>query len=81
MDPVVAAAVGGLGILVGQHKTADQRYRVATAKGVIVLRDAGYLLDPSTLHTQPSGTAGGPAMQRSFGTSPPASTKADAFRA
>ncbi|MDN4171316.1 hypothetical protein QWY28_00005, partial [Nocardioides sp. SOB77] len=43
--------VDGLGILVGQHKTADQRYRAAIAKGLTILRDAGYPLDPGALHT------------------------------
>ena len=55
MDPVVAAAVDGLGILVGQHKTADQRYRAAMAKGLTILRNAGYALDPSALHTHAIG--------------------------
>ncbi|MEO3939420.1 hypothetical protein V3N99_22150 (plasmid) [Dermatophilaceae bacterium Soc4.6] len=55
LDPVVAAAVDGLGILVGQHKTADQRYRAAMAKGLAMLRDAGYVLDPSAVHTHAIG--------------------------
>jgi hypothetical protein len=38
LDPVVAEAIDGLGVLVGQHKTADQRYRAAIAKGLIILR-------------------------------------------
>jgi len=55
LDPVVAAAVDGLGILVGQHKTADQRYRAAMAKGLTILRHAGYALDPGALHTHAIG--------------------------
>ena len=55
LDPVVAEAVDGLGILVGQHKTADQRYRAAMAKGLAILRDAGYALDPRALHTHAIG--------------------------
>ena len=55
LDPVVAEAVDGLGILVGQHKTADQRYRAAMAKGLTILCDAGYALDPSALHTHAIG--------------------------
>lgn len=51
LDPVVAEAVDGLGILIGQHKTADQRYRAAIAKGLTILSDAGYDVDPSALHT------------------------------
>ena len=55
LDPVVAEAVNGLGTLVGQHKTADQRYRAAMAKGLNILRQAGYALDPSALHTHAIG--------------------------
>ena len=51
LDPVVAEAVDGLGMLVGQHKTADQRYRAAMAKGLTILRDAGYALDSGALYT------------------------------
>jgi hypothetical protein len=55
LDPVVAEAVDGLGILVGQHKMADQRYRAAVAKGLTTLRRAGYALDPDALHTHAMG--------------------------
>ncbi len=55
LDPVVAEAVDGLGILVGQHKTADQRYRAAIAKGLTILRRAGYTLDPAALHAHAIG--------------------------
>lgn len=55
LDPVVTVAVDGLGILIGQHKTADQRYRTAMAKGLTILRNAGYGLDPSALHTHAIG--------------------------
>jgi hypothetical protein len=55
LEPVVAEAVDGLGIIVGQHKTADQRYRAAMAKGLTILRNAGYALDPSALHTHAIG--------------------------
>jgi hypothetical protein len=53
LDPVVA--VDGLGILVGQHKTADQRYRATIAKGLTILLRAGYALDPDSLHTHAIG--------------------------
>lgn len=55
LDPVVAQAVDGLGILVGQHKTADQHYKAAMAKGLAILRNAGYALDPEALHTHAIG--------------------------
>jgi hypothetical protein len=55
LDPVVAEAVDGLGTLVGQHKTADQRYRAAMAKGLTILRNAGYALEPSALHAHAIG--------------------------
>lgn len=55
LDPVVAESVDGLGILVGQHKTADQRYRAAVAKGLTILLRAGYSLDPDALHTHAIG--------------------------
>jgi hypothetical protein len=55
LEPVVAEAVNSLGILVGQHKTADQRYRAAMAKGLTILRKAGYALDPEALHTHAIG--------------------------
>lgn len=55
LDPVVAEAVDGLGILVGQHKTADQRYRAAIAKGLTILRRAGYALNPTELHAHAIG--------------------------
>lgn len=55
LDPVVAEAVDGLGILVGQHKTADQRYRATLAKGLAILRCAGYTLDPGALHAHAIG--------------------------
>jgi hypothetical protein len=55
LEPVVAEAVDGLGILVGQHKSADQRYRAAMAKGLTILRNAGYALDPSALHSHAIG--------------------------
>ncbi len=55
LEPVVAEAVNGLGILVGQHKTADQRYRAAVAKGLTILLRAGYALDPDALHTHAIG--------------------------
>jgi hypothetical protein len=44
----VAEAIDGLGVLVGQHKTADQRYRAAIAKGLIILRSAGVQLPCGT---------------------------------
>jgi hypothetical protein len=55
LDPVVAQAVDSLGVLVGQHKTADQRYRATMAKGIAILRKAGYTLDPAALHTHALG--------------------------
>lgn len=55
LDPVVAEAVDGLGILVGQHKTADSRYRAAIGKGITILRRAGYNLDPAVLHAHAIG--------------------------
>jgi hypothetical protein len=55
LDLVVAEAIDGLGVLVGQHKTADQRYRAAIAKGLIILRSAGYSFDPAALHTHAIG--------------------------
>ena len=55
LDPVVAQAVYGLGIVVGQHKTADGRYRAVIAKGLTILRAAGFTLDPEELHTQAIG--------------------------
>lgn len=55
LDPVVAEAVDSLGVLVGQHKTADQRYRAAIAKGLTILRDAGYSLDTRALHAHAIG--------------------------
>lgn len=55
LDPVVAQAVDSLGIVVGQHKTADQRYRAAIAKGLTILKRAGFALRPDDLHTQAIG--------------------------
>lgn len=55
LDPVVAAAVYSLGLVVGQHKTADQRYRAAIAKGLTILKNAGYVLNPEDLHTHAIG--------------------------
>lgn len=55
LDPVVAEAVDGLGVLIGQHKAADQRDRAIMAKGLIILRGAGYNLDPHALHTHAIG--------------------------
>lgn len=55
LDPVVAEAIDGLGVLVGQHKTADRRYRAVIAKGLTILRSAGYALDPEVLHTHAIG--------------------------
>lgn len=55
LEAVVAEAVDGLGVLVGQHKTADQRYRAAIAKGLSILRNAGYNLDPAALHAHAIG--------------------------
>ena len=55
LDPVVAQAVDGLGIVVGQHKTADQRYRAAIGKGLTILKSAGFALDPDDLHTHAIG--------------------------
>lgn len=55
LDPVVAEAVDGLGILVGQHKPTDSRYRAAIAKGLTILRRAGYALDPDALHAHAIG--------------------------
>lgn len=55
LDPVVAEAVDGLGVLVGQHKTAGSRYRAAIAKGIAILRRAGYDLDPAALHAYAIG--------------------------
>lgn len=55
LDPVVAQAVDGLGILVGQHKTADSRYRAAIGKGLTILRRSGYPIDPVALHAHAIG--------------------------
>jgi hypothetical protein len=55
LDPVVAQAVDSLGIVVGQHKTADRRYRGAIAKGLTILKNAGYTLQPDDLHTHAIG--------------------------
>lgn len=55
LDPVVAQAVYSLGIVVGQHKTADQRYRGAIAKGLAILKNAGYDLSPEDLHVHAIG--------------------------
>lgn len=55
LDLVVAEAVNSLGIVVGQHKTADQRYKAAIAKGLTILRNAGYVFDPGALHTHAIG--------------------------
>ncbi len=55
LDPVVAAALDGLCVVVGQHKTADQRYRAAIAKGLAILKRAGYELGPDDLHTHAIG--------------------------
>lgn len=55
LDPVVAQAVYGLGIVVGQHKAADQRYRAAVAKGLTILKNAGYALAPDDLHVHAIG--------------------------
>jgi len=55
LDPVVAAATDSLGVVVGQHKTADQRYRAAIAKGLTILKRAGYELEPEGLHTHAIG--------------------------
>lgn len=55
LDPVVAQAVHSLGIVVGQHKTADQRYRAAMAKGLTILKNAGYPLKPADLHVHAIG--------------------------
>jgi len=55
LDPVVAEAVDSLCLIVGQHKTADQRYRASIAKGLSILRRAGYALDPAALHAHAIG--------------------------
>lgn len=55
VDPVVAEAVDGLGILVGQHKTADSRYRAVIGKAISILRGAGYRLDPAELYVHAVG--------------------------
>jgi len=55
LHPVVAEAVDSLAIVVGQHKTADRYYRSAVAKGIKILRDAGYELRPEDLHTHAIG--------------------------
>lgn len=55
LDPVVAEAVDSLGLVVGQHKTADQHYRAAIAKGLTILRNARYPLEPEALHTHAIG--------------------------
>lgn len=55
LDPVIAEAVDSLGVIVGQHKTVDQRYRATIAKGLSVLLRAGYPLDPAALHTHAIG--------------------------
>jgi hypothetical protein len=55
LDPVVAEAVDSLATLVGQHKTADRYYRGAIAKGVKILRAAGYELRPDDIHTYAIG--------------------------
>jgi hypothetical protein len=55
LDPVVAQAVDSLGIVVGQHKTADQRYRATIAKGMTILKKAGFALEPDDLHTHAIG--------------------------
>jgi hypothetical protein len=55
LDPVVAQAIYSLGIVVGQHKTADQRYRGAIAKGLAILKSAGYALNPDDLHVHAIG--------------------------
>lgn len=55
LDPVVAVAVDSLGVVVGQHKTADSRYRAAIAKGITILLRAGYALEPDALHAHAIG--------------------------
>ena len=55
LDPVVAVAVDGFGIVVGQHKTADSYYRAAIGKGLTILRRAGYALEPNALHPHAIG--------------------------
>ncbi len=55
VDPVVAVAVEGLGVLVGQHKPVDRYYRGAIGKGLTILRRAGYALDADALHTHAIG--------------------------
>lgn len=55
LDPVVAEAVDSLCVVVGQHKTADSYYRGAIAKGMRILRNAGYELRPDDLHTHAIG--------------------------
>jgi hypothetical protein len=81
LDPVVAEAVDGLGILVGQHKTADQRYLAAVAKGLTILRRAGYDLDPDAPIRRRSATAGGPATPKFCETSLTGSSPAVSSRA
>jgi len=55
LDPVVSEAVDSLGIVVGQHKTADLRYRAAIAKGLAILKGAGYSLNPDDLYVHAIG--------------------------
>lgn len=55
LDPVVAEAVDSLGVVVGQHKTADRYHRGAIAKGLKILKTAGYALNPEDLHTHAIG--------------------------
>lgn len=50
LDPTVAVGVESLGVVIGQHKPADQRHRAVIAKGLHLLRVAGYTLDPTALH-------------------------------
>lgn len=55
LDPVVAVAVDGLGVVVGQHKPVDRYYRGAIAKGLTILLRAGFALDPAALYTHAIG--------------------------
>lgn len=55
LDPVVSQAIYSLGMVIGQHKTADHRYRGAIAKGLTILKTAGYDLNPDDLHVHAIG--------------------------
>jgi hypothetical protein len=55
LDPVVAVAIDGLGVVVGQHKPVDGYYRGAIGKGLTILLRAGYALDPTALHAHAIG--------------------------